>query len=150
MLSPFSVDADFIHDCAANDRAAIVLHQEARCVFAAREEEAHRNCRPTEPTAEYSAARAREREESRKGSTATGRICKVDFAFDENDDDDDGRDGGSGESVMDGRSGQQTVLLARSVGRCALKHENRRGLKRPERRWAQPTDDRSERNMAFS
>ena len=110
MLSPFSVDADFIHDCAANDRAAIVLHQEARCVFAAREAEAHRNCRPTEPTAEYSAARAREREESRKGSAATGRICKVDFAFDENDD-----DGGSGESVMDGRSGQQTVLLARSL-----------------------------------
>ena len=62
MLSPFSVDADFIHDCAANDRAAIVLHQEARCVFAARETEAHRNYRPTEPTAEYSAARARERE----------------------------------------------------------------------------------------
>ena len=125
-----------------------------RCVFAARETEAHRNCRPTEPTAEYSAARAREREESRKGSTATGRICKVDFAFDENDDDDDGDDddGGSGESVMDGRSGQQTVLLARSVGRCALKHENRREDgrdRRAKRRWAQATDDRSERNLGF-
>ena len=63
--------------------------------------------------------RAREREESRKGSTATGRICKVDFAFDENDDDDDG---GSGESVMDGRSGQQTVLLARSLCRSVCAH----------------------------
>ena len=85
-----------------------------------------RNYRINRPThkhvlpAEYSAERGMNPPKERTDE----RICKVDFAFDENDDDDgEDDDDDVGESVMDGRSGQQTVLLCRSV--CAQTWERR-------------------------
>ena len=73
---------------------------------------------------------------------SSDRICKVDFAFDENDD--DGGDGDDGESVMDGRGGGNK--LSSSVGVRSNMGKKKKSS-RMEKRG--PTNDHRGRNAGF-